>query len=60
MAVLKYEIPTDLVSLNFRPNHSPLNIERMVEDTGYVPRFDLNSAFDDYASWIARFSLPSR
>ncbi len=50
----------ELVNLDFRPDHSPLNIERMVEDTGYIPNFDLGRSFDDYTNWIAQFSLPSR
>jgi len=46
----------DLVNIDFRPDHSPLNIERMSGDTGYVPRFDLDRAFADYMDWISRFS----
>jgi len=48
-----YEITdrADRVNIEFRPDHSPLNIERLVEDTGYIPRYDLQKSFDDYMSW---------
>ncbi len=53
-----YEITdrADQVNIEFRPDHSPLNIERLVEDTGYIPRYDLQRSFDDYMSWMGRSS----
>jgi nucleoside-diphosphate-sugar epimerase len=46
----------DRVNVEFRPDHSPLNIERLIEDTGFTPQYDLQTSFDDYMSWIERSS----
>jgi UDP-glucuronate 4-epimerase len=52
-----YEITDDdeRINLVFRPDHSPMSIDRLVQDTQYVPHFDLNNAFDDYVKWLEHY-----
>ena len=33
-------------------DRSPLNIDRLVQDTGFLPRYGLDKSFDDYMQWV--------
>ena len=34
-------------------DRSPLAIDRLTQDIGFVPEFDLDASFEDYMSWIS-------
>jgi len=46
----------DSANVIFRPDHSPMSIDRLLQDTNYHPGFDLGHAFNDYTRWIKGYS----
>jgi nucleoside-diphosphate-sugar epimerase len=38
-------------------DHSPLQINRLTEDTDYVPFYDLEKSFEDYTKWADQYSI---
>ncbi|MDQ0221397.1 NAD(P)-dependent oxidoreductase [Peribacillus cavernae] len=44
-------------NVTFRPDFAPLQIDRLVEDTQYVPPFDLKKSFEDYNEWLEKNSI---
>ncbi|MET3505301.1 NAD-dependent epimerase/dehydratase family protein [Halalkalibacter oceani] len=44
------------ISFHGSQDRSPLSIQKLIDDAGYTPAYDLDSAFDDYISWIDRQS----
>lgn len=57
-----YELSADPEKANIRfyneKDHSPLNIDRLMADTGFVPRYDMEEALEDYTAWLGRY-VPS-
>lgn len=42
----------DCANVIFRPDHSPMSIDRLIQDTHYIPCFDLERASNDYSEWV--------
>ena len=40
------------IRVNQTVDNAPMSTERLVEDTGYVPKYDLEKAFKDYMDWL--------
>lgn len=51
-----YEITNDAEKINtiFRPDNAPLQIDRLIDDIGYVPHFDIEKSFEDYTNWVEK------
>ncbi|MDQ0217724.1 NAD(P)-dependent oxidoreductase [Peribacillus cavernae] len=51
-----YEIVNNIREENviYRADHAPQQIDRFVDDTGYVPFFDLKKSFEDYTEWMEK------
>ena len=42
------------LKINQTSDNAPMSLERLQEDTGYRPQYDLEEAFEDYMEWTAR------
>jgi nucleoside-diphosphate-sugar epimerase len=53
-SAFNYKIAEEHEAANIQSNgeRSPLAINRIKEDAGYVPQFGLNESFSDYMEWI--------
>ena len=40
------------IKVNQSVDNAPMSTERLMEDTGYVPKWNIREAFDDYMSWL--------
>lgn len=43
------------ITYHGNPARPPMSIERLRQETGFAPRFDVDAAFTDYATWIKEF-----
>ena len=44
------EAPT--IRVNQTQDNAPMQTDRLIRQTGYLPRYDLDLAFDDYMRWL--------
>ncbi|MFK3704920.1 NAD-dependent epimerase/dehydratase family protein [Klebsiella sp. NPDC088457] len=46
----------DVTNINLYASYdrSSMNIQRLINDIGFVPRFDLAEAYDDYQQWLEK------
>jgi nucleoside-diphosphate-sugar epimerase len=40
------------IKVNQSADNATMSVDRLVEDTGYVPRYDLSKSFEDYMAWL--------
>jgi UDP-glucose 4-epimerase len=54
-----YTIQSDPGSSNIHlfDDNAPMQLDRLVEDTGYRARYDLSSSFTDYMDWVEQYEV---
>lgn len=38
-------------------DHAPIQINRLTEDTDYIPSYDIEQSFEDYSKWVDQYSI---